>query len=110
MQTILPAGGGILSGGQKQRIVIARALIKNPSLILFDEATSALDNTTQKIVTDSLNTFKATKIVIAHRLSTIKNASKIIVLEKGEILEQGNYEQLIANKSFFYDLIKNQIN
>lgn len=109
MQTILPAGGGILSGGQKQRIVIARALIKKPSLILFDEATSALDNSTQKTVTDSLNKLTATKIVIAHRLSTIKDADVIVVLEKGKILEQGNYDELIKNKSFFYDLVKTQI-
>ena len=110
MKTMLPAGGGILSGGQQQRIVIARALIKKPSLILFDEATSALDNTTQKTVTDSLSKLKATKIVIAHRLNTIKDADVIFVLEKGEILEQGNYSQLIENKSFFYDLVKTQIN
>jgi len=110
MNTNLPAGGGVLSGGQQQRIVIARALIKKPSLILFDEATSALDNSTQKTVTDSLSKLKATKIVIAHRLSTIKDADKIIVLEKGKILEEGNYQELIGNKSFFYDLVKTQIN
>jgi len=109
MHTVLPAGGGILSGGQKQRIVIARALIKKPHLILFDEATSALDNSTQKTVTDSLNKLNATKIVIAHRLSTIKDADVIVVLEKGKILEQGNYDELINNKSFFYDLVKTQI-
>jgi ATP-binding cassette subfamily C protein len=110
MDTILAAGGGILSGGQKQRIVIARALIKKPNLILFDEATSALDNSTQKTVTESLSKLKATKIVIAHRLSTIKDADVIFVLEKGKILEQGNYDKLIKNKSFFYDLVKTQIN
>jgi len=109
MHTVLPAGGGILSGGQNQRIVIARALIKKPHLILFDEATSALDNSTQKTVTDSLNKLNATKIVIAHRLSTIKDADVIVVLEKGKILEQGNYDELINNKSFFYDLVKTQI-
>ena len=110
MDTILSAGGGTLSGGQQQRIVIARALIKKPKLILFDEATSALDNFTQKTVTDSLNNLKATKIVIAHRLSTIKDADVIFVLEKGKILEQGNYKTLIENKALFYDLVKTQLN
>lgn len=110
MKTILPAGGGTLSGGQQQRIVIARALIKKPKLILFDEATSALDNFTQETVTESLNKLTATKIVIAHRLSTIKDADVIFVLEKGEILEQGDYETLIKNKGFFYDLVKVQLN
>ena len=76
---------------------------------MFDEATSALDNSTQKTVTDSLNKLNATKIVIAHRLSTIKDADVIVVLEKGKILEQGNYDELINNKSFFYDLVKTQI-
>lgn len=109
MNTILPAGGGTLSGGQQQRIVIARAMIKKPKLILFDEATSALDNDTQKTVTDNLSEIKSTKIVIAHRLSTIKDADVIVVLEKGEILEKGNYETLIENKSFFYNLVKNQM-
>jgi len=110
MNTILPSGGGVLSGGQQQRIVIARALIKKPKLILFDEATSALDNFTQQTVTDSLSKLDATKIVIAHRLSTIKDADVIFVLEKGKILEQGDYKTLIENKSFFYDLVKTQLN
>jgi len=109
MNTILPVGGGTLSGGQKQRIIIARAMVKKPKLVIFDEATSALDNDTQKTVTDNLNKLKSTKIVIAHRLSTIKDADIIFVLEKGEILEQGNYETLINNKSFFYNLVKIQL-
>lgn len=109
MQTYLPSGGGILSGGQQQRIVIARALIKKPKLLLFDEATSSLDNNTQQTVTENLNQLRATKVVIAHRLSTIKGADKIFVLEKGEIVEQGNYEDLIEKKGRFYNLVKNQI-
>jgi ABC-type bacteriocin/lantibiotic exporter with double-glycine peptidase domain len=109
MNTFLSAGGGSLSGGQQQRIVIARAMIKKPKLLLFDEATSALDNDTQKTVTDNLSKLKSTKIVIAHRLSTIKDADLIVVLEKGEILEQGNYETLINNKAFFYNLVKVQL-
>ncbi len=109
MATLLPAGGGVLSGGQQQRIVIARALIRKPKLFLFDEATSALDNSTQQTVTDSLNTLNATKIVIAHRLSTIKDADVIFVLEKGKIIEEGDYKTLIKNKNFFYDLVKKQL-
>ena len=110
MNTVLPAGGGILSGGQQQRIVIARAMIRDPKLIIFDEATSALDNDTQKTVTKNLDKLNVTKIVIAHRLSTIKNANTIVVIENGEILEKGNFETLINNKSFFYNLVKSQMN
>jgi ATP-binding cassette subfamily B protein len=109
MDTILPPGGGTLSGGQQQRIVIARALVNKPKLILFDEATSALDNSTQKTVTENINKLKITKIVIAHRLSTIKDADTIVVLEEGKILEKGNYDTLIKNKAFFYNLVKNQM-
>jgi len=109
MNTYLPAGGGTLSGGQQQRIVIARAMIKKPKLILFDEATSALDNDTQKTVTDNLDELKSTKVVIAHRLSTIRDADMIVVLEKGEIMEKGNYDTLIKKQGFFYNLVKNQM-
>lgn len=109
METLLPAGGGTLSGGQQQRLVIARALIKKPKLLLFDEATSSLDNDTQKTVTENVDQLQATRIVIAHRLSTIRGADKIIVLEKGEIVEQGRYEELLAKKGWFYKLVKNQI-
>lgn len=110
MYTFLPAGGGTLSGGQQQRIVIARALIKKPKLLFFDEATSALDNTTQRTVTENLDQLQATKLVIAHRLSTIKGADKIIVLDKGEIVEQGKYDELIDKQGWFYNLVKNQMN
>ncbi len=110
MQTSLPAGGGTLSGGQQQRLVIARALIKKPKLLLFDEATSALDNDTQKTVTENVDQLQATRIVIAHRLSTIRGADKIIVLERGEIVEQGKYDELLDKKGWFYKLVKNQIN
>ena len=109
MHTFLPAGGGTLSGGQQQRIVIARAMIKKPKLILFDEATSALDNDTQRTVTDNLDELHSTKVVIAHRLSTIKDADVIVVLEKGEIMEKGSYDELVKKKGFFYQLVKNQM-
>ena len=90
--------------------MIARAIIRDPKLIIFDEATSALDNDTQKTVTENLDKLKVTKIVIAHRLSTIKNADTIVVLENGEITEKGSYDSLVKNKSFFYNLVKNQMN
>ncbi len=109
MQTFLPAGGGTLSGGQQQRLVIARALIKKPKLLLFDEATSALDNDTQKTVTENVDQLQATRVVIAHRLSTIRGADKIIVLERGEIVEQGRYDELLEKKGWFYKLVKNQV-
>jgi len=109
MNTMLPAGGGILSGGQQQRIIIARALIRNPKLLIFDEATSALDNDTQKTVTENLNKLRVTKIVIAHRLSTIKDADVIVVIEKGEVMEKGSYEELVKKKGFFFQLVKNQM-
>jgi ATP-binding cassette subfamily C protein len=109
MQTELPAGGGTLSGGQKQRIVIARALIKKPRILLFDEATSSLDNDTQQTVTTNVDKLDATRIVIAHRLSTIRGADRIFVLEQGEIVETGKYDELIEKKGWFYQLVKNQI-
>jgi len=100
---------GSLSGGQKQRILIARALVNKPKILLFDEATSALDNKTQKIVSESLDQLQATRIVIAHRLSTIQGADRIYVMDKGVIVEQGNYAELIAQRGVFYDLAKRQI-
>jgi len=109
METFLSAGGGSLSGGQQQRIVIARALIKKPKLLLFDEATSALDNDTQQTVTENVDKLQATRVVIAHRLSTIRGADKIIVLERGEIVEQGRYDELLEKKEWFYKLVKSQM-
>lgn len=100
---------GSLSGGQKQRILIARALVNRPKILLFDEATSALDNKTQKIVSESLDQLQATRIVIAHRLSTVQGADRIYVMDKGVIIEQGSYAELIAQRGVFYDLAERQI-
>ena len=75
---------------------------------MFDEATSALDNITQKIVSDSLEKLKCTRIVIAHRLSTIKQCDRIIVLDQGHIIEDGSYEELMAKKGFFAELVERQ--
>ena len=109
MFTIVNDEGGTLSGGQRQRLMIARALVHKPKILIFDEATSALDNRTQAIVTESLNKLKITKIVVAHRLSTIIKADKIFYLDGGQILEQGNYDELMNIKGHFYNLAKRQI-
>jgi ABC-type multidrug transport system fused ATPase/permease subunit len=109
MFTVLPPGGDNLSGGQQQRIVIARALIRNPKVFIFDEATSALDNETQGIVSASIEKLNATRIVIAHRLSTIMNADRIFVLDKGQLIEEGSYKELIEKNGFFAELTRRQL-
>lgn len=100
-----------LSGGQKQRVLIARAVYKNPSFLLFDEATSALDANNEKTIMENLEAFfqGRTVVVVAHRLSTVKNADQIIVLEKGEIIEQGIHEELTKKRGTYYNLVKNQL-
>lgn len=108
MHTIISEGSGGVSGGQRQRLMIARAIAAKPRILMLDEATSALDNITQKIVSDSLETLKCTRIVIAHRLSTIKNCDRIIYLEKGKIVEDGTYEELIARNGKFAKLVERQ--
>jgi len=108
MFTLVSEGGGGLSGGQRQRLMIARAIAGKPKILFFDEATSALDNITQKIVSESLNSLKCTRIVIAHRLSTIRECDRIIVLDGGKIIEDGTYDELIAQDGFFAELVKRQ--
>lgn len=108
MFTLVSEGGGGLSGGQRQRLMIARAIASKPKVLMFDEATSALDNITQRIVSESLSSLKCTRIVIAHRLSTIKDCDRIIVLDGGKIIEDGTYEQLIANGGYFAELVERQ--
>lgn len=105
-------GDGIgISGGQKQRILIARAVYKNPEFIFLDEATSSLDAENEKIIMENLGEFfrGRTVVIIAHRLSTVKNADQIVVLNKGEIVEQGNHETLTKTKGSYYSLVKNQL-
>jgi ABC-type multidrug transport system fused ATPase/permease subunit len=99
-----------LSGGQKQRIAIARAIIKNPTVLILDEATSALDSESEKIVQDALDKLmeNRTSIVIAHRLSTIKNADRILVLQNGQIVESGTHESLIQQKGIYFNLVEMQ--
>ena len=108
MQTVISEGQGGISGGQKQRLMIARAVAPKPRILMFDEATSALDNKTQRQVSEALDQLKCTRIVIAHRLSTIKNCDRILVLDKGHIMEDGTYEELIARNGFFAELVARQ--
>lgn len=100
-----------ISGGQKQRILIARSVYKNPDYLFFDEATSSLDANNEKEITNNLKDFfkQKTVVVIAHRLSTVKNSDQIIVLEKGEIVEIGNHQNLIQQKGKYFELVKNQL-
>ncbi len=109
MHTVISEGGATLSGGQRQRLLIARALIKRPRIVFFDEATSALDNQTQRIVSRSLESLHATRLVIAHRLSTIMNADRIFVLQAGRLVEEGKYEDLMAKDGVFAALAKRQL-
>jgi ATP-binding cassette subfamily C protein len=108
MHTVISEGGGNLSGGQRQRLMIARALVRNPKILLFDEATSALDNKTQAIVSQSLSRRKVTRVVIAHRLSTIKDADNIIVLDDGKIADAGTFDELAGRDGLFSLLMKRQ--
>ena len=108
MNTIISEGQGSISGGQKQRIMIARAIVHKPKIIIFDEATSALDNQCQKEVSDSIAELNCTRIVIAHRLSTIKQCDRILYLENGKVVEEGNYDELIALNGRFKELVERQ--
>ena len=108
MHTIISEGSGGISGGQRQRLMIARAIAPKPKILMFDEATSALDNITQKTVSESLDSLKCTRIVIAHRLSTIKQCDRIIVLDKGKIIEDGTFNELIEKGGFFAELVSRQ--
>lgn len=109
LHTVLSEDCRTISGGQQQRILIARAIISNPKILFFDEATSALDNITQRMVCDTLEDMNSTRIVIAHRLSTIINCDRIIVLDKGRVVEQGTYDELMENEGLFYRLASRQL-
>lgn len=105
-----PQGNGV-SQGQRQRLLIARAIYKDPSFLFFDEATNALDAENEKVIVDNLIHFFAgrTVVVVAHRLSTVRNADKIVVLEAGQIVEEGTHDELVARKGRYLELISNQL-
>ncbi len=110
-QTYLGENGALLSGGQKQRIAIARALYKNPEILILDEATSSLDTESEMVIQNTLQEFKnqgKTMIVIAHRLSTIANADTILVMKDGKIIEQGNHNQLLSEDSVYRSMWEKQ--
>jgi ATP-binding cassette subfamily B protein len=113
LDTLLGEGGKMVSGGEKQRLAIARALVRNPRVLIFDEATSALDSLTEDEITCTLREISAGKkqiiLMIAHRLSTIMHADRIYVLEKGKITEVGNHETLLEKKGLYYAMWRQQI-
>lgn len=105
MATVISEGASALSGGQRQRLMIARALVNRPRMVCFDEATSALDNPTQKIVAASTRKLNATRLIIAHRLSTIADADKIVVLDRGAVVQEGTYDELLADEDGHFALL-----
>jgi subfamily B ATP-binding cassette protein MsbA/ATP-binding cassette subfamily B protein AbcA/BmrA len=109
-QTLVGERGARLSGGQRQRLSLARAILKNAPILLLDEPTSALDTESEALVQEALDRFMAdhTTIVIAHRLSTIKNADRVLVLDQGQIIEQGSHEELLARGGLYQELYAKQ--
>ena len=110
-RTRLGQGGVNLSGGQKQRLALARAILKNPPILVLDEATSALDAQSERLVQEAVERLmkNRTVFVIAHRLATVKNASRIVVLEHGQIAEMGNHAELLAKDGIYKRLTELQI-
>jgi ABC-type multidrug transport system fused ATPase/permease subunit len=110
-QTQIGDRGVKLSGGQRQRLNIAQVFLKNPEIMILDEATSSLDTKSEQYIQESIKEISAgcTNIIIAHRLSTIRNADKVVVLDKGEIIEEGAWNSLMEAKGVFNDMVKRQL-
>ena len=110
MNTYVGEHGYNLSGGERQRLSIARAVLKNPSILFLDEATASVDSETESLIQDAIDRLirGRTTLMIAHRLSTLRKANKIIVVDKGEIIEMGSPEELMALKGKYYKLIQIQ--
>ncbi len=108
LHTYLPTGGGTLSGGQKQRLLLARALIGTPSILILDEATSSLDNQTQRMVTKNIDTLKITRVVVAQRLSTIQHADRIYVVQEGNVVQTGKFDELANVPGIFQEMYVRQ--
>ena len=109
MKMMTYGGGDVLSGGESQRITIARALSNNARILLMDEATNWLDNQSQDQVMKIIAGLNITRIVIAHRLSTLRHADRIYVLDDGQVVEQGNFSELMESEGHFYDLVRRQM-
>jgi ABC-type bacteriocin/lantibiotic exporter with double-glycine peptidase domain len=97
------------SGGQRQRLLLARAFLRKPRVLILDEATSALDNVTQKTVLENIRSMHATVVMVAHRLSTVKEFDRIIMMDKGCIIEEGTYEELMERNGSFANLVRKQL-
>lgn len=110
-ETILGERGITLSGGQKQRVSIARAIVKEPNILIFDDCLSAVDTATEEKILNSLKSIMLhkTSLIISHRVSTIKHAHKIIFIENGQIAEEGTHSQLIEKQGFYYELFQKQL-
>ncbi len=109
MHTVVTEGVNTLSGGQRQRLLLARALAQHPAILVLDEPTSALDNTTQDLVMNSLRLLTGTRIVIAHRLSTVRHVDRIVVMDRGRVVQQGRFDALLAEGGLFAEIAKRQI-
>ncbi|HNB81016.1 MAG TPA: ATP-binding cassette domain-containing protein, partial [Chitinophagaceae bacterium] len=113
LDTVIGEGGMKISGGEKQRLSIARALLRQPKLLVFDEATSALDSLTEEAITNTVKQISGEReqinIMIAHRLSTIMHADRIYVLEKGQVIETGTHQDLVDEKGLYYAMWRQQI-
>jgi ABC-type bacteriocin/lantibiotic exporter with double-glycine peptidase domain len=106
--TMLADGGSSLSGGQRQRLSLARALVRNPSVLILDEATSALDAITERRVQENLRSLRCTRIIVAHRLSTVAEADKILVLQAGEVVGSGRHAELFVRCQVYRELVRSQ--